>query len=445
MRVSVVGTGYVGLVTGACLAEKGHQVVCVDVDQGKVDRISRGESPIFEPGLDELLTRHIGGRLTATTDLAAAVRDTEISLVTVGTPFDGERKDLSFIEEVARQVGRVLREVDRYHVVLVKSTVPPGTTDDVVLPMLEAESGKRAGADFGVGMNPEFLREGEAIGDFMNPDRLVLGALDERTLGLMEELYAPFPHVDRVRVSNRTAEMAKYASNSLLATLISFSNEIANLCAVSDGVDVVDVLHAVHLDRRVSPILESGERVRPGLVSYLGAGCGYGGSCFPKDVKGLVAHARAAGVAMPILESVIQTNQAQPGEMLRLLRKHFDSLEGVEVAVLGLAFKPGTDDMRESPAISIVRDLEAARARVRAYDPVAREVAEAHFAGNGVRLCNELEEALDGAEAVLLVTRWPEFERLPELLAGRSLVPVVVDGRRMLDRGGVARYEGIGL
>jgi UDPglucose 6-dehydrogenase len=445
MKVSIIGTGYVGLVTGACLAEKGHHVVCVDVDSSKVERINRGEAPIFEPGLEDLLRRHVGGRLTATTDLASAVQGTELSLITVGTPFDGEKKDLSFIEEVARQVGRVLRDLDRYHVVLVKSTVPPGTTDDVVLPLLEAESGKRAGQDFGVGMNPEFLREGEAVGDFMDPDRLVLGALDDRTHAVMEGLYEAFPQVDRLRVSNRTAEMAKYASNSLLAMLISFSNEFANLCAESEGVDVVDVLRAVHLDRRVSPILESGERIRPGLVSYLGAGCGYGGSCFPKDVKGLVAHARSAGVAMPVMESVIRTNEAQPGQMLRLLRKHFGSLEGVEVAVLGLAFKPGTDDMRESPAIPIVRELETAGARVRAYDPVARKVAEGLFAGNGVRLCDDLEGALEGVEAVLLVTRWPEFERLPELLAHRSAPPVVVDGRRMLARDQVARYEGIGL
>jgi UDPglucose 6-dehydrogenase len=444
MNVSIIGTGYVGLVTGVCLAEKGHRVVCVDVDPEKVDRISRGEAPIHEPGLDELLERHVGKGLTATTDLAAAVRETEISLISVGTPFDGERKDLSFVEAVARELGRALADLDRYHVVLVKSTVPPGTTDDLVRPVLEEESGKRAGADFGVGMNPEFLREGEAVGDFLDPDRLVLGALDDRTYEVMEALYAGFPGVDRLRVSNRTAEMAKYASNSLLATLISFSNEIANLSAVSEGVDVVDVLRAVHLDRRVSPILASGERIRPGLVSYLGAGCGYGGSCFPKDVKGLVAHAAAAGVAMPVLESVIRTNQEQPREMLRLLRKHFDTLEGLEVTVLGLAFKPGTDDMRESPAIPIIQLLEEEGARVRAFDPVAGDEARRRFQGNGVRICDTLPESVEGAQAVLLVTRWPEFEGLPSLLENRGEPPVVVDGRRMLAPGRVARYEGIG-
>jgi UDPglucose 6-dehydrogenase/GDP-mannose 6-dehydrogenase len=445
MRVSIIGTGYVGLVTGACLAEKGHEVICVDLDRSKVDQIMAGASPIYEPGLSEILQRNVGSRLTATTDLREAVANSELSLIAVGTPFDGKKKDLSFIEEAARQIGRALRSLDRYHVVVVKSTVPPGTTDDLVLPVLESESGKAAGRDFGVGMNPEFLREGEAIGDFMNPDRLVFGAIDDRTLGALEELYAAFPDVDRVRVSNRTAELCKYASNALFAMLISFSNEIGKLCSVTEGVDVVDVLHSVHLDRRVSPILDDGRRLRPGLVSYLGAGCGYGGSCFPKDVQGLVAHARSAGVSMPLMEAVVRTNDEQPAQMLQLLRKRFDSLEGVRVAVLGLAFKPGTDDMRESPAIPIIRGLRSEGALVSAYDPEALETARSYFDDDGVRLCAGLEEALDGADSVFLVTRWPEFDRVPGLLADRASAPVVVDGRRMLAKDSVPRYEGIGL
>jgi UDPglucose 6-dehydrogenase len=445
MRVSIIGSGYVGLVTGACLADKGHEVICVDLDSAKVDRISRGDSPIFEPGLSEVLRRNVGDRLTATTDLADAVARTELSLIAVGTPFDGEKKDLSYIEGAAREIGRALRAVDRYHVVVVKSTVPPGTTDDVVLPLLESESGKLAGSDFGVGMNPEFLREGEAVGDFMNPDRFVFGAIDDRTLQALEKLYEAFPDVDRVRVSNRTAETSKYASNALFAMLISFSNEIANLCSATEGVDVVDVLRSVHLDRRVSPILGNGERLTPGLASYLGAGCGYGGSCFPKDVKGLVAHARRAGVSMPVLDAVVRTNQEQPAQMLRLLKKHFDSLAGVRVAVLGLAFKPGTDDMRESPAIPIIRGLRSENAIVSAYDPATGETAREHFGGDGVRLCTGLEEALEGAQAVMLVTRWPEFARLPGLITQSDAQPVIIDGRRALEKDSVERYEGIGL
>ena len=267
MKVSVIGTGYVGLVSGACLAERGHEVTCVDIDADKVDRINRAISPIHERGLSELLGANIGKRLRATTDLRSAIGDTDISLLAVGTPFDGQQIDLSYVKEVSRQIGVALRARSGYHVVTVKSTVVPGTTDEVVRPILERESGKVAGADFGVGMNPEFLREGEAIEDFMNPDRIVLGGLDDRTHATMQELYSPFAGVDVLRTSNKTAEMIKYASNSLLATLISFSNEIANLCTEMGGVDVVDVLRGVHLYRRVSPLLPGGKRVRPGITT----------------------------------------------------------------------------------------------------------------------------------------------------------------------------------
>jgi UDPglucose 6-dehydrogenase len=445
VKVSIVGSGYVGLVTGACLAEKGHHVICIDSDLSKVERINRGEAPIYEPGLPELLRRNVGERLTATADLAGAVAASELSLIAVGTPFDGEKKDLSFIDAASRQIGRALRTVDRYHVVVVKSTVPPGTTDDLVVPLLEAESGKHAGPDFGVGMNPEFLREGEAVGDFMNPDRLVLGAIDDRSVQALQELYSVFPNTDRVLVSNRTAETMKYASNALFAMLISFSNELANLCAAMPGVDVVDVLRAVHLDGRVSPVLEDGRRLTPGLTTYLGAGCGYGGSCFPKDVRALIAHGHKSGVPMPLLEAVVRINQEQPQQMLRLLRKHFVSLAGIRVAVLGLAFKPGTDDMRESPAIPIIRELQLEGALVSAYDPVVRHLDGAATDLDGARLCSDLDDVLDDAQAVLIVTRWPEFDRVPQLIARDRPAPVVIDGRRMLPKDSVPRYEGIGL
>lgn len=445
MKVSIIGSGYVGLVTGACLAELGHQVICVDTDASKVDRINRGQATIFERGLTDLLRRNAGVNLTATTDTATAVASTDLSLITVGTPFDGTRKDLRFVESAAREIGQALKSIDRYHVVIVKSTVPPGTTDEVVLPLLEASSGKSAGEGFGVGMNPEFLREGEAVGDFMNPDRLVLGSIDDGTLQQMEALYAVFPDTERLRVGNRTAETMKYASNAFFAMLISFSNELANLCAAMPGVDVVDVLRAVHLDGRISPILANGTRVTPGLISYLGAGCGYGGSCFPKDVRGLIAHARATGIAMPLMEAVAQTNDAQPGRMLSMLEKHFPSLAGVRVAVLGLAFKPGTDDMRESPALPVMRQLQRKGAVVSAYDTAVSELSTDYPDLQEVRVCSSLDEALHGAEAVLLMTRWVEFERVVGLVAEASVAPVIIDGRRMIPKTSVPRYEGIGL
>ncbi len=285
MRVSIIGTGYMGLVTGVCLAEKGHQVVCVDVDQEKVSKINQASPPIYEKGLEELLRKNINGNLQATTDIHKSIIETDISLITVGTPFDGGEIDLCYIKEASEQIGKALKGKSTYHLVVVKSTVVPGTTDEVVLPILEEVSGKKAGIDFGVGMNPEFLREGEAIRDFMLPDRIVLGGIDEKSIDVLEKLYSVFEGVDKLRTNNKTAEMIKYASNSVLATMISFSNEVGNLCAAIGGIDVVDVMRGVHLDKRLSPININGDRIVPAFITYLVAGCGFGGSCFPKDVK----------------------------------------------------------------------------------------------------------------------------------------------------------------
>jgi UDPglucose 6-dehydrogenase len=445
MRVSVVGTGYVGLVSGACLAEKGHEVVCVDIDQAKVDTINAGIPPIHERGLRAILDKNVGKTLRATTDLRDAVMNSDISLIAVGTPFDGQEIDLRFIREVSQQIGEVLQDKDGYHVVVVKSTVVPGTTDDVVRPVLEEASGKRVGADFGVGMNPEFLREGEAVADFMNPDRIVLGGMDERSQDALAELYSVFEGVDKLRTNNKTAEMIKYTANSLLATMISFSNEIGNLCASLGDIDVVDVMKGVHLDKRLSPILEDGTRITPAFTTYLEAGCGFGGSCFPKDVKALIAHGDKAGSPMRLLDAAIEVNEDQPQRVLELLDKHFPNLQDRQLAVLGLAFKPDTDDMRESPAIPIVKSLLERGARVKAYDPVARHEARKIFGNGRIVYSDDLSEALRGSEAVLLLTRWTEFKQLPELLQGRTPQPLVIDGRRMLDKHGLERYEGIGL
>jgi UDPglucose 6-dehydrogenase len=444
MKVSILGTGYVGLVTGACLAEKGHQVVCIDVDPSKVDRINRGEPPIFEHGLEELLKKNIGQRLQATLDARSAVLGSDMTLIAVGTPFDGSRIDLTYIKESARGIGKILAEKSDYHVVVVKSTVVPGTTDKVVLPILEEASGKRAGRDFGVGMNPEFLTEGEAVGDFMDPDRIVCGGIDTRTQEAQEALYAAFTGAPSMRTNNSTAEMIKYASNSLLATLISFSNELANLGAVLGGVDTVDVMHGLHLSRYLSTVLEDGRRINPAINSFLGAGCGFGGSCLPKDVKALAAAGLAADTPMDLLQAVIGINKRQPEQVFRLLGKHFPSLQGKRVSVLGLAFRPETNDMRESPAIPIVRRLLEQGARVAAYDPIATEEAR-HIFKDGVELCETLEQALRGADAVVLVTRWKEFEKVPELLARMGAKPVFVDGRRLLAKDSLEHYEGIGL
>jgi UDPglucose 6-dehydrogenase/GDP-mannose 6-dehydrogenase len=444
MRVSVIGAGYVGLVSGACLAEKGHNVVCVDVDPRKIDSIRRKVAPFHEAGLPALLERHVGRGLTADTDLRRAVQASDLTLIGVGTPFDGRTIDLSYVRQAAREIGQALRDKNGYHVVVVKSTVIPKTTESVVLPLLEEFSGKKAGADFGVGMNPEFLTEGTAVRDFMEPDRIVLGAIDERSLAVLDRLYEAFPDTPKLRTTPATAEMIKYASNAVLATLISFSNEFANLCSALGGIDVADVMRGVHLAQYFSVSGRDGRRPAP-ITSFLEAGCGFGGSCLPKDVQALSAQGREIGQPMPLLEAVMQTNRAQPSRMIRILDDHFDSLDGLRVAVLGLAFKPDTDDMRESPAIAIVNQLLSRGAVVKAYDPVANESARRVLPADQIEFAESLESALDGVQAVLLVTRWDEFRQLPDLLGRLDAPPLLVDGRRMLPRAAFRRYDGIGL
>jgi len=445
MKISVIGTGYVGLVSGACFAEIGHDVTCVDNDSEKVAKIGLGKSPIYEKGLDDLLTKHIGKRLKITTNLFDAVINSDISIIAVGTPFDGDNIDLQYIRLVSEQIGEALKKKSGYHLVVVKSTVVPGTTDEVVLPILTKYSGKNAGRDFGIGMNPEFLREGSAISDFMYPDRIVIGGIDDQSRDKLAEVYKAFHNVDKILTNNKTAEMIKYTSNSLLATLISFSNEIGNLCSSLGGVDVLDTMHGVHLDKRISPILENGERVSPEILTYLEAGCGFGGSCFPKDVKALIAHGIRVGEPMRILQSVIATNEKQPEQVIDLLKKHFPNVKDIKIAVMGLAFKPGTDDMRESPSIPVVELLIKEGAYVSAYDPVASSEAMKIFGKEDIRYCDTLIDAMYEADAVLIMTRWQEFFSIPDILKTNKLSPLIVDGRRMLPKDCMSKYEGIGL
>jgi len=445
MNISVIGTGYVGLVSGVCLAEKGHNVVCVDIDKQKVDNINDAIAPIHEKGLDTFLEKNLYNRFSATDDLTTAVLNSDVSIIAVGTPFDGEIIDLSFIENVSRELGSVLKNKNGYHVVVVKSTVVPGTTDDVVLPIIEKFSGKKAGKDFGVGMNPEFLREGEAIDDFMNPDRIVIGGIDDRTKKVLSDVYKVFDNVEIVQTNNKTAEMIKYTANSLLATLISFSNEMGNLCADLKNVDVTDVMRGVHLDKRFFPFLPDGNRVRPGFLSYVEAGCGFGGSCFPKDVKALIAHGKRAGNSMSLLESVISINEKQPYKIISLLEKHFENYEGKNIAILGLAFKPDTDDMRESPAIPVVNYLLDKGVKISAYDPVAYKEAEKIFGNHQITYNDDLESIILNADAVILLTSWKEFYNIPDLINKCKKQPLFIDGRRMLSKDQFEKYEGIGL
>lgn len=445
MRLAVVGTGYVGLVSGTCLAELGHEVICVDRVAAKVEEINGGGSPIHEVGLSELVAKNVhSGRLRATTSLHEALEGSALSLIAVGTPDRDGQIDLRQIQGAATEIGAWLADHEGFHVVVVKSTVVPGTTDTCVREALEAASGKRVGQDFGLCMNPEFLREGAAVRDFMDPDRIVIGAWDERSAELVRELYAKFD-CHKLTTTPRTAEMIKYAANSLLATLISYSNEIGRICEESQ-VDVADVLAGVHLDHRFSPRCEHGERVRPGMLSYLWAGVGYGGSCFPKDVKALYAYAQSKGLEAGILGRAIAVNEGQPLRLVQRARDVAGSFAGQVVAVLGVAFKPETDDVRESPAGPVVAALLAEGAEVRCHDPIARSTAEELLGQHpALSYAASATEAFSGANTVFLITSWSEYTSLePSALraAMGGTAPLLVDGRRAFDK---AKCEAAGL
>jgi UDPglucose 6-dehydrogenase len=419
MNISVIGTGYIGSVTGACLAEMGHTIVFVGRDTKKLDIIRAGRSPIFEPGLDTLLTKN-RDRIETTTDLVSAVEKTELTFICVGTPpnKDGS-SDLSQIREVSHTLGKALKSNNRFPTIVTKSTVLPGTIEGVIIPILEKESGKKAGTGFGIASNPEFLKEGTAVEDFFHTDRVVIGVSDGNTKDLLENLYRPL-NVPIFTTTLRTSEMIKFASNAFLATKISFANEIGNLCREL-GIDSYEVFEGVGLDTRINP-------------KFFRSGLGFGGSCFPKDVNALIAHAKSRGITPRILNSVIATNDDQPRRMVALLKTHINP-RGRTIGVLGLAFKPDTDDIRESRAIPVIRMLLEEGASVKVYDPVAM--------ANFKKICPDLtyagsaSELLD-SDAVLIVTEWDEFNRLD--YTGK----LVIDGRRLPKaRKEAAVYEGL--
>ncbi|MFN0192940.1 MAG: UDP-glucose dehydrogenase family protein [Aestuariivirga sp.] len=410
MNLSVIGTGYVGLVTGACLASLGHKVICVDKIQSRVEMIRRGEAPFFEPGLDKLVAETVAsGALTATVDLQAAVNATDVTLIAVGTPDHDGHIDLSQITAASTGIGEALSSKSAYHVVAVKSTVVPGTTDGPVLRAVEKSAGKPVGAGIGLCMNPEFLREGTAIEDFMTPDRIVIGANDERSAAVFAKLYEKFD-CPKVVVSLRNAEFTKYASNALLATLISYSNELAGLCEATPGADLETVMDGLHLDKRLSPV-SAGRRIRPGILSYLRPSSGYGGSCLPKDVAALRAFARERQVATPMLDAVAAVNDRRPDSVLDMAEARIGGFRGRKVGVLGLAFKSGTDDLRYSPAVTLVEHICQRGGEVTVFDPVATHLAKPIF-GDRVAYAKDAYEALLGCDVALIGTGWPDWLQL---------------------------------
>ena len=415
MKIAVVGTGYVGLVLGACLAENGNDVICVDKDAATIATLEAGEIPIFEPGLAELVRRNHGEeRLSFTTDLSKAVRESDIAFIAVGTP-QGEdgSADLQHVLGVARDIGRAMTG---YMVVVDKSTVPVGTAKKV-----HAAVASQTTYPFSVVSNPEFLKQGAAIEDFMKPDRVVIGVEEDdvRAADIMRELYGPFTRTGApiLMMDSASAELSKYAANSILATRISFMNEMANVCEVT-GANVDHVRKALGADRRIGS-------------SFLFPGVGYGGSCFPKDTRALLRFSADRGYEFRILKAVEAVNETQKSRIVGKIQAHFTELRGRTIAIWGLAFKPRTDDMREAPAIAIIERLLELGATVRAYDPEATVTARRLF-GDRIVLCEKSYDALAGADALTIVTEWNEF-REPNFARMRVLMrqPVVFDGRNI--------------
>ena len=426
MRIAVVGTGYVGLVAGTCFAESGNTVTCIDIDERKIQRLKEGILPIYEPGLDELLKRNVAdGRLHFTTNYADCIGDAQVVFIAVGTPpgEDGSA-DLQYVVAAAKEVARNMKT---YTVIVDKSTVPVGTAQKV-----HAAVAENTECEFDVVSNPEFLKEGAAIDDFLKPDRVVIGSATKRAAEIMDELYAPFVRTGNpiIHMDVPSAELTKYAANAMLATRISFMNEIANIC-IKGGANVDLVRKGIGSDSRIGS-------------KFLFAGLGYGGSCFPKDVQAVVKTAQAAGYDFRILKAVEAVNETQKRLLFDMVNDHFGGdIKGKRFAVWGLAFKPNTDDMREAPAIVVINNLLAAGAEVTAFDPEAMEECQEHHLGAKIKYAKNPMETLDGCDALILVTEWNEFRR-PDFdeVKRRLIGNVIFDGRNIYSR---KTLEGLGF
>lgn len=421
MKIAIIGSGYVGLVTGTCLADVGFEVICVDIDREKVEQLKKGKSPIYEPGLEEMLERNIQkGRITFTTSLVSILDDVEVIFSAVGTPPDEDGSaDLQYVLDVARTVGR---HMNKYVLLITKSTVPVGTAKLVKNAMEEELTMRGLSIDFDIASNPEFLKEGDAINDFLRPERIVVGVESEKAKTLFEKIYKPFVLNGHpiIFTDISSAEMIKYAANSMLATRISFMNDIANLCEIV-GADINMVRKGIGSDSRIGS-------------KFLYAGIGYGGSCFPKDVKALIKTADTHGYSLDLLKAVEAINDRQKEVLFNKLSQYYKgNISTKTIAVLGLAFKPNTDDMREAPSLVLIDLLKKEGCNIRVYDPVAMEEAKRRI-GNDVHYCHDVYETIEQADALLLVTEWSEFRAI-NLQKVKELMkhPVIFDGRNIYD------------
>ena len=439
MRLSIFGLGHVGLTLAACLADSGFQVLGYDVDDEKIQTISNGRAPFYEPGLDILIGKAISSkRLRLVSDPEEAVLDSDITFITVGTPEKSDGSvDLTYVNQVLKSIGLALGRKREYHLVVLRSTVPPGTSREAVK-ALERVSGKKSGKDFGFCFNPEFLREGNAVQDTLHPDRIIIGELDEKSGNFLKDFYRRFysgevPPI--LRTTLDTAELIKYAANAFLAMKVSFINMIARLCEKIPHADVEVVARGIGLDKRIG-------------AHFLKAGLGFGGSCFPKDLKALLAFAKRLNVRLPLVEATLQINEDQPLRAVQMAEELLGDLKGKRVAILGLAFKPNTNDMRNAVSIKLINELLKRDTMVVAYDPAAIDNAKRIF-GNKIRYAKSARECLRGAEAAIIVTEWDEFKQLtPDDFIKCMKHPIMIDGRRIYDPDQISiklTYKAIGL
>lgn len=421
MKISIIGSGYVGLTTGLGFASLGHEVICVDIDKDKVNSLNNGKMTIYENGLQKLLEDSLKkGLFRATVDMKNAIENSEISFITVGTPFN-DGLDLRYVTNATTEMAKALNGKKGYHIIVMKSTVLPGTTENL-MSILERYSGKAVGKDIGLCMNPEFLREGKALEDFLKPDRIIIGELDEKSGDNLRKLYRNFS-APVMRTNLKTAEMIKYASNTFLAAKISLINELGNVCKKL-GIDTYDVARGIGYDKRISPY-------------FLESGIGFGGSCFKKDLSALVHNAREIGIETSMTDAVLLINEKQPLKILEFLK----DVSNKKIAILGVAFKSGTDDVREAPSIKIIKELLKRNAKISTYDPKAMDNMKKIFPD--VKYCNSVKEALNNADACLVLTEWEEFKKLTDKDFSTMKTRIIIEGRRVLDRNKIRNFEGV--
>jgi len=438
--ISIVGTGYVGLCTAVGFASKGYKVITSTHDPEKAALINKGIPPFHEPKLEESLQKVVkGAYLECVLDREEAILKTDITFIAVGTPNKPDESiDLQYIKNSAHEIGVALKKKEIYHLIVVKSTVVPGTTENIVKPAIEKRAGKSCGTGFGLCMNPEFLREGSALYDTLNPDRIIIGEYDQKSGDVLETLYRDFygegtPPLIRTNIS--TAELIKYANNAFLATKISFINQIANICGKIPGADITVVAKAIGLDKRIGPL-------------FLNAGWGYGGSCLPKDVRALIAFSKGLGCNLALFKAIEDVNNTQPYRAVELAKKHLGDLQGKRIAILGLAFKPNTDDMRDAVSIKIIKKLLKEKVNIIAYDPAATNNAKKIFK-HRIKYAPSATECISGSDCSIVVTEWEEFKELkPEDFAKRMRNTVLIDGRRIYSPSefkGKVKFAAIGL